>query len=52
MDNRLPEDLYRKMRKMRIELADIIRDLKMENLHHTQEALNWIDQINRLSVEF
>ncbi len=33
-------------------LKDTIDKIKMYHLEHTQDALNWIDKINKLSVEF
>lgn len=48
----ITQNLKDRMCKVTEDLKDIISDLQKDNLVHTQEALDFIDNINMLSVAF
>ena len=48
MENQLKE----RMNKALEEVNTIIRDIQENNLQHEQETLNFLDELNKLSVTF
>ena len=52
MKKQMSESLKKRMADVTAELQDIISELQKQELVHTQEALNFIDDINILSVSF
>lgn len=52
MEKKISKALINKMNRIKTELKDVITELQKKNLVHTQEALDFIDDINMLSVSF
>jgi hypothetical protein len=52
MEKQVPENLRKRMTDVTDNLKDVISELQRDGLVHTQEALNFIDNINMLSVTF
>ena len=48
----IEDDLKQRMVDVTNKLKSVISDIQKNNLQHTQEALNFIDEINILSVSF
>ena len=46
------QTLQNRASDIEIMLAELITDIKQSNQQNEQWALNWIDNINKLSVEF
>lgn len=46
------EKLKKKTDKILLELNDVITEIQKEGLQNTQEALDFIDEVNKLSVSF
>lgn len=52
MEKVTPQKLKERMINITQELKDVISEIQREELQNTQEALNFIDDINMLSVSF
>ena len=52
MEKKIAESLKKRMSYVTNELKEVISEIQREGLVHTQEALNFIDDINMLSVSF
>lgn len=52
MEKTIPQELKERMSNVTQELQEVISDIQTEGLQNTQEALNFIDEINILSVNF
>ena len=52
MEKKISKALINKMNRVTAELKDIVSEIQKKNLIHTQEALDFIDDINMLSVSF
>lgn len=52
MEKQVPETLKKRMTDVTDNLKDVISELQKDGLVYTQEALNFIDNINMLSVSF
>lgn len=48
----MEQELKERMNKAIQELADIISKIQIRGLQNEQESLNFVDEINRLSVSF
>ena len=48
----MEQELKERMNKAIQELADIISEIQIRGLQNEQESLNFVDEINRLSVSF
>lgn len=48
----VPQELLEKLKSNLEETKELITEVKSKGLQNTQEALNWIDNLNKLSVEF
>lgn len=48
----MEQELKERMSKAIQELTDIISEIQIRGLQNEQESLNFVDEINRLSVSF
>lgn len=48
----MEQELKERMNKAIQELTDIISEIQIRELQNEQESLNFVDEINRLSVSF
>lgn len=48
----MEQELKERMNKAIQELTDIISEIQIRGLQNEQESLNFVDEINRLSVSF
>ena len=48
----MEQELKERMVKAIQELTDIISEIQIRGLQNEQESLNFVDEINRLSVSF
>ena len=48
----MEQELIRRMNDAVKEVSDIILEIQTKKLQHTQETLNFVDKLNRLSVMF
>ena len=48
----MEQELKERMSKSIQELTDIISEIQIRGLQNEQESLNFVDEINRLSVSF
>ena len=48
----MERELKKRMIKAVQELTDIISEIQLRGLQNEQESLNFVDEINRLSVSF
>ena len=46
------QELKEKMTKVIQDLTDVISEIQIRELQNEQDSLNFIDEINRLSVSF
>lgn len=52
IEKTVPENLKKRMSDVTEELKDIISEIQKNELIYTQDALNFIDNINVLSVSY
>ena len=48
----MEQELKERMSKVIQELTDVISEIQIRGLQNEQESLNFVDEINRLSVSF
>ena len=48
----MEQELKERMNKAIQELTDIISEIQIRGLQNEQESLNFVDEINKLSVSF
>lgn len=48
----MEDNLQKRAQNLLIVLSNLVEEIKTSNLQNSQWALNWIDEVNKLSVEF
>ena len=52
MEKKIPASLQKRMDNILEDIDSIIEEIEREGLQHTQSALNFVDELNKLSVSF